>query len=427
MSDTIFALSSGMPPAGIAVIRISGLAATDALTAIAGRVPEPRRATAMTLRSASGEVLDQALVLFLPGPNNATGEDSVELHCHGGRALVAAVSAELERQPDLRPALPGEFTRRAFANGRLDLAEAEGLGDLLLAETELQRASAMTMMGGALSQEVAKWREAVLRLSAEVEGVLDFSDEEDSAELSDTFFDRVGKLVAELRAKLARPTVEALRNGYRVALAGPPNAGKSTLFNALVAKEAAITSPVAGTTRDVIERTVSFGGVPMTFVDMAGLHEGTGDAIEAVGIDRARNEIDLADCVLWLGPPADAPQDAVIVRSKVDCVDALVVSAEVEALSVSPVSGEGMETLRHKLDTRARLAMPKPGEAAINARQRTCLEVAATALAEIDHSTDPLLVGESLRAARSAFDAVIGKTSTEDMLDALFSQFCIGK
>jgi tRNA modification GTPase len=306
--NTFFALSSGAPPAAIGVIRISGPHAGTALLALAGRLPEPRRASLATLRDGAGEPLDSALVLWFPGPDTATGEDLAELHCHGGRAVIAAVEGALAALPELRRADAGEFTRRAFANGRLDLAEAEGLADLLSAETELQRAAALGAMQGALSRQVEAWRAQVLVLSAQLEAVLDFSDEEDASDLPQGFTWNIAALEQELGEWLARPRSERLGEGFRVVLAGPPNAGKSTLFNALVESEAAITSPIAGTTRDVIERSVAIAGVPFTFVDTAGLRDEGGDAIEAIGIDRARGELARADVVLWLGPEGEGPE-----------------------------------------------------------------------------------------------------------------------
>src|SRR5687768_4344432 len=309
MTDTIFALSSGAPPAAIAVVRISGPRAGEVLAALAGRLPKSRRATAVTLSDpADGAPLDRALALWLPGPATATGEDIAELHLHGGRAVVAAVETALARMPGLRRAEAGEFTRRAFANGRIDLAEAEGLADLLIAETELQRRSAMAMASGALSRVVEAWRERVLALSAAVEAVLDFADEDDVAQLPERFADDCRELAEELDEWLARPRAEPLREGFRVVLAGPPNAGKSSLFNALVQSEAAITSPIPGTTRDVITRAVAIEGVPLQFVDTAGLRAGGTDAIERIGVDRALGAAREADLVLWLGAEGDGPK-----------------------------------------------------------------------------------------------------------------------
>lgn len=422
---TIFALSSGAPPAGVGVIRVSGPRAGAALLALAGRVPAPRRASLARLRDAGGALLDEALVLWFPGPNTASGEDLAEFHCHGGRAVIAALETALAALPDTRRAEPGEFTRRAFANGRIDLAEAEGLGDLLAAETEWQRAAALANAGGALSRQVEAWREQVLVFSAEVEGVLDFSDEEDSADLPECFTWNIARLATELAQWLARPRSERLGEGFRVVLAGPPNAGKSTLFNALVESEAAITSPVAGTTRDVIERSVAISGVPFTFVDTAGLHEAASDAIEAIGIDRARGELSRADLVLWLGPEGGGPDHAWEIAAQCDLAGFVPKRAARHVLSAS--TGEGVGALKTALVEAAGDAMPKPGEAALNARQHARLAEAAEALVAAQGLGDPLLVAEELRRARMAFDRLIGRATTEDMLDTLFGRFCIGK
>jgi len=426
MRDTIFALSSGSPPAGIAVIRISGPQASDALRSLAGELTPPRLARYRVLRNAGGDALDQALVLWFPGPGTVTGEDLAELHLHGGRAVIAAVEAALAALPGLRRAEAGEFTRRGFLHGRLDLAEAEGLADLLAAETELQRQAAMIMAGGAFSRRVEDWRERILMLSAQVESLLDFSDEDDVGTLPETFFDEAGALKDEIELHLAQPRAEALKEGYRVALAGPPNAGKSTLFNALLDSEAAITSPIAGTTRDVLERPVAFAGIPFTFVDMAGLRGEGGDAIEEIGIGRAWSEMDRADLVLWLGPEGEGPASAVEVEAQIDRPDHATKTDPVFRLSA--LSGEGIGELKQALVERARKALPKPGMAALNLRQRTRLHEARLALAGLrDKGEDLLLVGEDLRYARAAFDRLVGRTSTEDMLDALFGRFCIGK
>ncbi|MCZ8018943.1 tRNA uridine-5-carboxymethylaminomethyl(34) synthesis GTPase MnmE [Novosphingobium sp.] len=425
MTDTIFALSSGAPPAAIAVVRISGPAAGAALAALVGRVPPERRAVAATLRNGAGEVLDRALVLWLPGPGTATGEDTAELHLHGGRAVVAAVSAALAAVPGLRAAEPGEFTRRAFANGRIDLAEAEGLADLLSAETELQRRSAIAMAGGALSRRVEDWRERLLSLSASVEAVLDFADEDDVATLPADFLTRIDALRAELAAWLARPRAEVLREGFRVVIAGPPNAGKSTLFNALVQDEAAIATPIAGTTRDVLTRPVGYDGVPFLFADTAGLHDATDDVVEAIGIERALEALDRADLVLWLGPEGQGPAGAWEIAAQ--CDRAGVPPKLHPRHRISAVTGLGMAELIADLVATARQALPKPGEAALNERQHHMLRDAARALHSAEDEGDPLLVAESLRLARVSFDGLLGRTTTEDMLDALFGRFCIGK
>jgi tRNA modification GTPase len=422
---TIFAVSSGAPPAAIGVIRVSGPRAGEALRALAGREIAPRRASLARLRDASGAVLDEALVLWFPGPATATGEDLAELHCHGGRAVLTAVSAALGAMEGLRPAEEGEFTRRAFANGRIDLAEAEGLADLLEAETELQRAAAVAGMGGVLSSKVEAWRDVVLHLSAQVEAALDFSDEDDVSELPEGFSARIVDVSREIGEWLARPRSEKLKEGYRVVLAGPPNSGKSTLFNVLIESEAAITSPIAGTTRDLIERSVAIAGVPFSIVDTAGLRDESGEEIEAIGIERARKELDRADLVLWLGPEGEGPRGAWEIAARKDASDH---RAKARAdHTISALTGEGVPELKRALVERARGAMPKPGETALNARQHARLEEALVGLKGAEGHSDLLLIGEELRRVRVALDRLIGRATTEDMLDALFGRFCIGK
>lgn len=425
MPDTIFALSSGTAPAAIAVIRISGPHSGEALHRLIGRVPPPRRAVHAPIRDEAGALLDRALVLWLPGPNNATGEDTAELHCHGGRAVIAAVEQALAAIPGLRAAVPGEFTRRAFANGRIDLAEAEGLADLLSAETELQRRSALAMASGAFSRIVEAWREDLLQSSAAVEAVLDFADEDDVGNLPEQFVQRITRLRGELADWLGRPRAETLREGFRVIIAGPPNAGKSTLFNALVESEAAIATPIAGTTRDLLTKPVALGGVPFLFIDTAGLRDDTEDAIEAIGIARAREALGGADVVLWLGAEGEGPDKAWEMEAQADVFGHI--SKSSARHRVSAVTGEGIAGLRDDLLSTARRAMPKPGEAALNDRQRRLLAEAETMLASAEGLSDPLLVAEHLRLARVAFDALTGRATTEHMLDALFGRFCIGK
>jgi tRNA modification GTPase len=425
MDDTIFALSSGAPPAAIAVVRISGPAAGAALRQLAGRLPPERRASAARLRTGEGDLLDSALVLWLPGPNTATGEDCAELHCHGGRAVVAAVEAELGRMPGLRRAEPGEFTRRAFVNGRIDLAEAEGLADLLTAETELQRRSAMAMASGALSQQVGDWRERLLEASAELEAMLDFSEEDGLEALPDGFATGLAGLGREIAGWLARPRGELLRDGIKVVIAGPPNSGKSTLFNALVGHEAAIATPVAGTTRDLLTRPVALSGIPFVFVDTAGLREASVDPIEAIGIDRARAAARAADIVLWLGPEGEGPPDVWEIDPMIDRPEHQ--PKHRARVRLSATTGEGLEALAAELAEASRELLPVPGQPTLNARQAKLLNEAADMLESAGALRDPLLVAEQVRLARVAMDALLGWTTTEDMLDALFGRFCIGK
>ncbi len=427
--DTIFALSSGAPPAALAIIRISGPEAGAALTALGGALPAPRRAVLRELCDpGDGNLLDRALVLWFPGPATATGEDLAELHLHGGRAVVRAVEAVLTRMPGLRLAEPGEFTRRAFLNGRMDLAQAEGLADLLFAETEAQRVSAIRMASGHLSRQVEGWRLAVLKLSAQVEAELDFSDEDDVGERGcNATGQGIAALAGEIGTALGRPRAERLRDGVRVVLAGPPNSGKSTLLNALVQREAAIVSDIAGTTRDLIEVPVALGGIPFVFTDTAGLRDEGAEAIEAIGIDRARDAMAGADLVLWLGPQGQGGPMSWEIEAQIDRPG---VSRETKAAPrhrISALTGEGLDALVVDLVTSAKSLLPASGDVALNARQHRLLTECAEALAQATEERDLLLRAEALRLARLALDQLLGNTHVEDMLDALFGNFCIGK
>lgn len=424
LSDTIFALSSGAPPAGIAVVRISGPRADAALEALAGTLPEPRTARLAALQH-EGELLDRALVLRFPGPGSATGEDVAELHLHGGRSVVAAVLAALGALEGLRPAEGGEFTRRAFENGRIDLAEAEGLADLLAAETQSQRRAALALAGGALSRQVEAWQQRLLGLAAALEASLDFADEGDVGGDAEALpAAAVRSLAAEIGSWLDRPTVERLQGGVRVVIAGPPNSGKSSLLNALSGREAAITSAIAGTTRDLIEAPTAIGGTPFLLVDTAGLRE-SADAVETIGVARARASLAAADLILWLGDPAEAsePERTIRIRAMAD-----IAAPDPRAdVAVSAVSGEGIDRLIAMLTERARGLLPAEGEVAIHDRHRRALAEAVEWLKEAQDAADPLIAAEALRQARLALDRVTGRAGVEDMLDALFGRFCIGK
>ena len=414
-------MSSGAPPAAIALVRISGPKANAALEALAGSLPEPR--VAKLARLCDGcERLDNALIIRFPGPASATGEDVAELHLHGGRSVVAAVLAALARIEGLRAAEAGEFTRRAFENGRIDLAEAEGLADLLEAETEAQRRAALALAGGALSRQIAAWQAGLLVLAAQVEAALDFSDEDDVEPLPANFPTRLGALLDEVTSWLARPPAERLKDGVRVVIAGPPNAGKSSLLNALVGRDAAIISAVPGTTRDLIEAPVAFAGIPFLLVDTAGVRE-TDDEVESIGVGRARASAEAADLLLWLGEPHQAPPGAVRVHSKADLGPA----AGAADLSVSAVTGQGLDLVIRLLIQHSGELMPRAGEVALHKRHREALSAAAGNLRAATAEADCLLIAESLRRARNDFDRVTGKAGVEDMLDALFGRFCIGK
>ncbi len=422
-SDTIFALSSGLPPAGIAVVRVSGPAAAYALEQVTGALPTPRRAAYRRLSHPSdGSPLDDALVLWFPGPSTATGEDLAEFHLHGGRAVVAAVLACLGGLPGLRPATAGEFTRRAFLNGRIDLAQAEGLADLLAAETESQRQSALVLAEGGLGARVDAWQSQVLRASALIEAELDFGDEDDVSSQLDLRVDAIlTALTQEMASLLAAPPAERLRDGVRVVLAGPPNEGKSSLFNALVGRQAAIVTNIPGTTRDRIEAPVVMDGVPLLFIDTAGLRDETTDTVEAIGIARTGEALAAADIILWLGAASEAPPEALLIAAKADLGQGR------PGLPVSVVTGAGLADLRLSLLDRAKALLPRPGSLALHARHRAVLADVAQELEAATEANDLLIRAEHLRLARARLDALTGKAGVEDMLDALFGAFCIGK
>ncbi len=437
--DTIFALATGAGRAAIAVVRVSGPAAAAVARALAGRLPPPRHASYARLRDpASGDTLDRALVLFFEGARSQTGEDGVEFHCHGGPAVVAAVLGALARQPGLRPAEPGEFARRAFGNGRMDLAQLEGLADLIDAETEWQRRQAQRQMSGVLRDATAPWRAALIEAAAEVETAIDFAEDvATDAGLHDAVCARLAPVRAGLAAELARGTAaERVRDGVQVVIAGPPNAGKSTLLNALVRREAAIVSAVAGTTRDPIEVHLDLGGCPVTLIDTAGLRD-TDEAVERIGVRRALDRAEAADLVLWLGagtPPAlpcplwrlapksdlhaTAPQER-------DPVDAAV--PEDAPMPLSARTGHNMDRLLRRL---AGFAQTLAGGGGVIARARHRAAFAAAAAA-LDRAAAPALppelLAEELRAARHALDRLIGAVDVEDILGDVFSRYCIGK
>ncbi len=427
-----------MPPAAIAVVRISGAQAGEALRALAGRLPSPRRATLADLKSLAGAPLDRALVLWFPGPATATGEDLAELHLHGGRAVVAAVETALATLPGLRRAEAGEFTRRAFLNGRIDLAEAEGLADLLAAETESQRVQALGLASGHVSRAVAGWQDRLLTLMAGAEAELNFADEDD-VEVGDAVARRLiagmGGLADELGGWLARPAAEVIAEGLSVVIAGPPNAGKSTLINALAQRELAIVSPVAGTTRDVIETPLALDGIAMRFSDTAGLRGDSVDTIEMIGIDRAKAAVEAADIILWLGPPHDVPDHprAILIAAQADRWkgDAAAEAAAARCdLMLSAATGEGMDRLHRLIVEMARTLLPREGEAALRQRQRAALGEARDWLrieAGSREAGDLILLAERLRLASGALDRITGRAGVEDMLDTLFGRFCIGK
>jgi tRNA modification GTPase len=423
-SDTIFALSSGALPAAIAVVRLSGPQADAVALRLAGSLPEPRRASLRRLRSADGGLIDEALLLRFAAPHSATGEQVVELHLHGGRAVLARLLNELAAMPAVREAQPGEFTRRALMNGRLDLTQAEGLGDLLSAETEWQRRAAVANAGGSLRRQIEAWREQLVMLSAECEAAIDYvgDEEETGIDLARVTRDATA-LLREWQAWLKQPPGELLAHGLKVVLAGPPNSGKSSLFNALVGSEKAIVTPVPGTTRDLIEAAVDLDGIPLLLVDTAGIRE-SDDEVEQIGVARAEQAQFDADLLLWLGRPSDAPEHPhrILVHSRAD------ERAEVPlgSIATSVRLAGGLAALRSELRQQASELLPPPDRAALNRRQATFLANAAEALRMAD-GDDLLIVAEALRQSLAALDVMSGRHGTEDVLDTLFSRFCLGK
>lgn len=423
--DTIFALSSGPLPAAIAVVRVSGPDAGPTLARLAGKLPPVRRAVAAKLRH-EGEIIDRAMILWLPGPGTSTGEDVAELHLHGSRAVVAKLLATLGKFAGLRMAEPGEFTRRAFLNGRLDLTQSEGLADLLAAETEAQRRQAMRQAEGGLGRQIEGWRTRLLACSAQVEAAIEFAEEEEDVPTDPTIIRaRIGDLLDDIAAALAQPPAERLRDGVRIVLAGPVNAGKSTLINGLAGRDAAIASPVAGTTRDLIEVPVALAGMPCLLIDSAGLREQAGQ-VEQLGIARTQAALADADLILWLGKATDCRDRdrSIVVQAKCDISSGPEAGADV---AVSAVTGANMSELREMIEHRVRKLLPRADAIALNARHRAHLVEAATELAAALKVTDLLLVAEHLRLARLSLDRVTGRAGVEEMLDSLFGQFCIGK
>lgn len=444
MSDaqTIFALASGRGRAGVAVVRVSGPEAAAILQRLAGRLPPPRRATRAGIRDDAGDLLDDGLILWFPGPASFTGEDVAEFHVHGGRAVIDGLLEVLGRCPGGRPADPGEFSRRAFANGKMDLTAAEGLADLVEAETAAQRRQALRQMQGALAMLYHGWRTRLLQALAHAEAAIDFSDEDVPADLEASVRTSLRALAAELAQHLDDGRRgERLRDGIEVAIVGAPNAGKSSLLNAFAGRAAAIVSPHPGTTRDVIEIALDLGGYPVRLADTAGLREGTSDAIEQEGVARARARAQSADIriavfdgAVW--PHADAgtmafiDETSVVVLNKADLLDP---SGRYgiggrNPLLVSALSGHGIAQLIKDVEAAvaerfAVAAAPAPSRARHRAALNACLE--AVRRAEAAASVE--LLAEDLRAAAAALGRITGQVDVEQILDVIFRDFCIGK
>jgi len=453
-ADTIFALSSGRPPAAIAVVRVSGPRAGAALEALIGKIPPPRHAALARLHDpASGEMIDEGLALWFPAPRSETGEDTAELQLHGGRAVIAAVLAALARVPGCRPAEAGEFTRRAFENGRLDLTRVEGLADLIGADTEAQRRQALRQMRGALGDRAEAWRAKLIEALALVEARIDFPDEADLPE------DLVSPALArarELRDEITRTLAdqrrgERLREGLVVAIAGPPNAGKSSLLNRIARRDAAIVSPFAGTTRDVIEVHLDLDGCPVTLLDTAGIRDST-DPVEQEGVRRARERATAADLVLWLvdsSTGGEIPGDLLaqefpnnakwIVWNKIDLVSLLRIKSlksivhklDYPSYFISALTESGFDEFLKALGKQSQEFLGSSEPALVTrARHRYALENAVGALDRALNEQVPIredVVAEELRLAGRALGRLTGRVDVEDVLDVIFRDFCIGK
>ena len=449
---TIFALSSGRPPAAIAVMRISGPRTGAALEALIGRVPEPRKATLARVRDpGSGEIIDEALALWFPAPHSETGEDVAELQLHGGQAVIAGVLEALGGIEGCRLAEPGEFTRRAFENGKLDLTEVEGLADLIAAETQAQRRQAFRQLKGLIGDRAEEWRRRLIEALALVEARIDFSDEGNVPEnLVEPALHAAQQLRSEIATALADGRRgERLREGFVVAIAGPPNAGKSTLLNRLARREAAIVSPYPGTTRDVIEVHLDLDGYPLTLLDTAGVRQ-SDDPVEQEGVRRARERAAAADLILWVtdasaaggavADPGDRPIHEAVwsVRNKID-LESEGPAARTESqskdwvnrsLTISAITGAGMDTLVATLADYAKQYFSATEPAIVTrARHRRALEETVAALDRAlgqDHAGEEL-VAEELRAAATSLGRLTGRVDVEDILDVIFRDFCIGK
>lgn len=434
--QTIFALSSAPGRAAVAVVRLSGPEAGAALTALSPRgLPEPRRAVLRRLFDpADGSLLDEALLLWLPGPRSETGEDMAELHLHGGPAVVSGVLTALARLPGLRLAEPGEFTRRAFLAGRLDLTGVEGLADLIAAETAAQRKQALNQLGGALTRRLEAWRARLVGALAHLEATIDFAEEELPADTAAELPATLAAVLDEIEQALVGAAAgERLRQGLRVVLLGAPNAGKSTLLNALARRDVAIVSARPGTTRDVIEVQLDLRGLPVTLVDTAGLRA-VEDEIEAEGIQRARRAAAGADlCLLLVEPGGEAPPDSADLSDRtlrVGTKQDLAPASGQTDLSISAKTGAGLDALEARLaEEAAALLWSGGGEAPLvtRARQRAALEETAEALRRALGAPAAELRAEDLRLALRGLGRLAGRVDVEELLDVIFRDFCIGK
>ena len=426
--DTIFALASAPGRAGVAVLRVSGPQSQHLCRSLAGTVPEPRCAKIAVLRSADG-VLDKALVLFFEGPASFTGEDIVEFHLHGGPAVVQSVISFLSTFEGCRLAEPGEFTRRALENGKLDLTEIEGLADLIDAETEAQRRQAQSLFEGRLGEAVEVWRRDAIRAAALLEATIDFADEEVPEDVSVEVLDLLGKLTESLTKEVEGSNVaERVRHGFEIAIIGAPNVGKSTLLNALAGRDAAITSSIAGTTRDVIEVRMDLRSLPVTVLDTAGLRE-TADEIEQIGVKRALARAESADVRVFLAEPDEqfdvTPMpDDIWLRPKADLL-------ETDVPAVSGKTGQGVDELIDRLHGVLSARVAGVGFA-VRERHGAAMSKALGYIAEaavlVRAGPDSYdRAAEEIRSAQRSLEVLLGRIDVEGLLDEIFSSFCLGK
>ncbi|MDX1782257.1 MAG: tRNA uridine-5-carboxymethylaminomethyl(34) synthesis GTPase MnmE [Thalassovita sp.] len=427
--DTIFALATAHGKAGVAVIRVSGPLAFAAGEALAGSLPEPRRAGLRLLKDGQGVRLDEALILTFEEKSSFTGEAVVEFQLHGSTAVIAAVLRELGQLKGLRQAEPGEFTRRALENGRLDLAQVEGLADLIEAETEAQRRQALRVLSGDLGNRAEEWRRDLIRAASLLEATIDFADEDIPVDVSPEVNELLDRVIASLNKEIAGVSAaERVRTGFEVAIVGAPNVGKSTLLNALAGRDAAITSEYAGTTRDVIEVRMDLAGLPVTLLDTAGLRE-TQDKVEEIGIKRARERATLADLRVFLVEGDQKPDfkplpDDIVLKAKADTLTD-------KTGAVSGVSGEGVANLIDQVTERLSQRTANIG-IATRERHRVSMQNAVAALLEAkrlvamgEDMTD--IAAEEMRTAIRALDALVGRIDVENLLDEIFASFCLGK
>ncbi len=423
--ETIFAFATAPGKAGVAILRLSGPRAHQVSADFAGPLPPPREMALRRFQDPDGGLLDEGLLVVFEGGSSFTGEPVAEWHLHGSRAVQAAVLDALGQRPGLRLAEAGEFTRRALENGRLDLAQVEGLSDVIDAETEAQRARALARLGGGLSDKVDGWRRDLIRAAALMEASIDFADEDIPEDVTAEAADLAATVAADLRANLSgSQAAERIRDGFEVALIGAPNVGKSTLLNRLAGRDAAITSEVAGTTRDVIEVRMEISGLPVTLLDTAGLRE-TSDPVEAIGVSRAKARADQADLRIHLveGPSRLDDPDNLVLRAKADSATSLIDG-------VSGKTGAGVRGLVSEIGQR----LSQKAQSAGQFDRARHVEAATRALQALDRA-EPLIrtpgsedvAAEDLRLAIRALESLIGRVDVENLLDDIFSSFCIGK